>query len=120
MNILISVLPFLLRLALVFQSPEVVAIESYSPNLIAFSEDIKSSTDHFDVFSSFPNLPQLARKLDTEEKEIEFFDLFKDSSFKTTAYYYLAETSLRHVDHRKVLNRTHLYDLFLSWKTHIS
>ncbi|MDI1321323.1 MAG: hypothetical protein PSV36_01165 [Algoriphagus sp.] len=120
MQLLISLLPFLLRLTLVFQGPALEAVAISPSDLIAFSEDLNTNGENLHLFSSEPNFPQLARKLETEEKEIDFLDLFIDSSFQTTSFYYVADTSLFYVDYRKTRNNPHLYDLFHSWKTHLS
>ncbi len=120
MQLLLSLLPFLLRLTLVFQGPAVEAFEISQTDLIAFSGDVNKDSDNLHLFSSEPSFPQLARKLETEEKEIEFLDLFIDSSFQTTSFYYVADTSLFYFDYRKTRNKPHLYDLFHSWKTHLS
>lgn len=120
MQLLISLLPFLLRLTLVFQGTAVEAVEISRTDLIAFSQDIHENTDELHLYSSEPNFPQLARKLETQEKEIEFLDLFIDSSYHTSSFYYVADTSLSFLDYRKTRNKPHLYDLFHSWKTHLS
>ncbi len=120
MQLLISLLPFLLRLTLVFQSPAVEVVVISPTDLIAFSEDIKTNSDNLQLFSAEPIFPPLARKLETEEKEIEFYDLFIDSSYHNTSYNYFIDTSLSYFDYRKTLNNPHLYDLFHSWKTHLS
>lgn len=120
MQLLISLLPFLLRLTLVFQGPAVEAVEIFPTDLIAFSEDVNNNGDNLHLFSSEPNFPQLARKLETEEKEIDFLDLFIDSSFNSTSFYYVPDTSLYYLDYRKTRNKLHLYDLFHSWKTPLS
>lgn len=120
MQLLLSLLPFLLRLTLVFQGPVVEAVVISPSDLIVFSGDINNKADNLNLFSSEPNFPQSARKLETEEKEIEFFDLFIDSSFHTTSFYYVADSSLSYFDYRKTRNKPHLYDLFHSWKTHLS
>lgn len=96
------------------------AVEISRTDLIAFSEDINNEAETLHLFTSEPNFPQLARKLETQEKEIEFLDLFIDSSFHTTSFYYVANTSLFYFDYRKTRNKPHLYDLFHSWKTHLS
>lgn len=120
MQLLTSLLPFLLRLTLVFQGPAVEAVVISPTDLIAFSEEVNNNGDNLHLFSSEPNFPQLARKLETEEKEIDFLDLFIDNSFPTSLFYYAADTSLFYFDYRKTRNKPHLYDLFHSWKTHLS
>jgi hypothetical protein len=120
MHLLLSLLPFLLRLTLVFQGPAEEAVLISPTDLIAFSDEVNNRGENFKVFSSEAIFPQSARKLETEEKEIEFFDLFIDSSFRTTSFYYVADTSLLYFDHRKIRNKPHLYDLFHTWKTHLS
>ncbi len=120
MQLLISLLPFLLRMTLVFQGPAVEAVVISPTDIIAFSEDIKSSKNDLQLFSAEPIFPPLARKLETEEKEIEFYDLFIDSSYHSTSFYYGADTSLSFFDYRKTHDNPYLYDLFHSWKTHLS
>lgn len=120
MQLLISLLPFLLRLTFVFQGTAVEAVVISPTDLIAFSEDVNNKSENLNLFSSEPNFPQLARKLETEEKEIDFLDLFIDSSFHSTSFYYVADTSLFYFDYRKTRNKPHLYDLFHSWKTYLS
>ena len=89
-------------------------------DLIAFSDEVNNKGENLHLFSSEANFQQLARKLETEEKEIDFLDLFIDSSFHTTSFYYVSDTSLSYFDYRKTRNKPHLYDLFHSWKTHLS
>lgn len=120
MQLLFSLLPFLLRLTLVFQGPAVEAVDISQTDLIAFSEEVNNKGESLNLFTSEPVFPQSARKLETEEKEIEFLDLFLDSSFKTTSFYYVADSSLFYSDYRKTRNKLHLYDLFHSWKTYLS
>lgn len=120
MQLLISLLPFLLRLTLDFQGTAVEAVEISRADLIAFSDDINNESDDLHLFTGEPNFPQLARKIETEEKEVEFFDLFIDSSFNTTSPNCVSDTSLSYFDYRKTRNSPHLYDLFHSWKTHLS
>lgn len=120
MHLILSLLPFLLRLTLVFQGPVVEAVVISPTDLIAFSEEINSNKDTLTLFTSEPTFPQSARKLETEEKEIDFLDLFIDSSFNATSFYYVSDSSLFYFDYRKTRNKLHLYDLFHSWKTHLS
>ncbi len=120
MQLLLSLLPFLLRLTLVFQGPAVEAVVISQADLIAFSEDVNKDSNNLHLFSSEPSFPQSARKLETEEKEIEFLDFFIDSSSHISSFYYVADTSLIYFDYRKTRNNPHLYDLFHSWKTHLS
>jgi hypothetical protein len=120
MQLLLSLLPYLLRLTLVFQGPAVEAVVISPTDLIAFSDEVNNKGENLHLFSSEANFQQLARKLETEEKEIDFLDLFIDSSFHTTSFYYVSDTSLSYFDYRKTRNKPHLYDLFHSWKTHLS
>jgi len=120
MQFLLSLLPFLLRLTLVFQGPVVEANAISPTDLIAFSEDLNNDTEKIQIFSAEPIFPQSARKLETEEKEIEFYDLFIDGSIDTTLYSHFPDTSLSYFDYRKTRNNPHLYDIFHSWKAHLS
>jgi hypothetical protein len=120
MNLLISLLPYLFRLTLAFQGQGVETTGISIPDQIIFAQESHQQTERLTLYSSETNLPPLARKLETEEKEIEFFDLFVDSSLKTTSFYYVTDTSLFYFDYRKNRNKPHLYDLFHSWKTPLS
>jgi hypothetical protein len=120
MQLLLSLLPYLLRLTLVFQGPAVEAVDISQTDLIAFSDEVNNKGENLHLFTSESVFPQSARKLETEEKEIDFLDLFIDSSFHTTSFYYVADTSLSYFDYRKTRNKPHLYDLFHSWKSHLS
>lgn len=120
MQLLISLLPYLFRLTLVFQGQDVETTGLSIPDQITFSQESNQNTHQLNLYSVETNLPPLARKLETEEKEIEFFDLFVESGFNNTSFYYVADSSLYYLDFRKTRNKPHLYDLFHSWKTHLS
>lgn len=120
MQLLISLLSFLLRLTLDFQGAGVEAVVISHTDLISFSEDVNNTSENLHLFTSENNFPQLARKLETQEKEIDFLNLLIDGSFHTSSFYYVAKTSLFYLDYRKTRNKPHLYDLFHSWKTHLS
>ena len=120
MQLLISLLPYLFRLTLAFQGQN-VALDGISiPEQITFSQELNQNTHQLNLYSNETNLPPLARKLETEEKEVEFLDLFVHSEINSTSYYYVGDVSLYYFDYRKTRNKLHLYDLFHSWKTHLS
>lgn len=120
MQLLISLLPYLFRLTLAFQGQDVETSGISIPDQITFSQESNQNTHQLSLYSIETNLPPLARKLETEEKEVKFLDLFVDSGFKSTSFYYVADTSLFYSDYRKTRNKPHLYDLFHNWKTHLS
>lgn len=120
MQLLISLLPYLFRLTLAFQGQDVASTGISIPEQITFSQESHSNSDQLNLYSIEINLPPLARKLETEEKEVEFFDLFVESGSNTTSFYYVSDSSLYFFDYRKTRNKLHLYDLFHSWKTHLS
>ncbi len=120
MHLLISLLPYLFRLTLAFQVHGVETVGISIPDQLSFHQEANHETSTLNQDSYHTNLPPSARKLETEEKEIEFFDLFLNSGYSTTSFYYVADTSLYYSDYRKTRNKPHLYDLFHSWKTHLS
>ena len=120
MNLLISLLPYLFRLTLAFQDHGMETVGFGIQDKPTFHQEANQDTQKLNLYSPQTNLPPLARKLETEEKEIEFFDLFVISNFKTTSFYCGTDASLYYFDYRKTRNKPHLYGLFHSWKIHLS
>lgn len=120
MNLLFSLLPYLFRLTLAFQSQEVGTWGINIPEQSTFSQESNQNAYQLNLYSDETKLPPLARKLESEEKEVESFDLFVESGFNSTSFYFVSDTSLYFFDYRNTRNKLHLYDLFHSWKTHLS
>ena len=124
MGSLIGLITLFLRLTLVIQS-QVVEILPSEPSVNQDCIALTSPVGHVSSSeSTFPNTISLIRKLETEEKQeiegdqlhlgVDYFDVkFSEN---------VSETSSNSIFGNKALRGSlpPLYDLFHSWKTHLS
>jgi hypothetical protein len=114
MNLFLHILPLFLRLSFGIPGLAFHDVELVQTHQLVVEQDVNEQ--RFEVYTSEPAVIQLIRKLETEEKGVEFFDLSFVQKFEESSFFILLESSLAYSDFRKNLNRPYLYDLFHTWK----
>lgn len=114
MNLILHILPLFLRLSFGIPGLAFYDVELTQAQQLVVEQDVNEK--RFEVYSSEPAVIQLIRKLETEEKGVEFFDLSFDEKFEESSFFIVLDSSLAYSDFRKNLNRPYLYDLFHTWK----